>query len=287
MLPPIVDKTFVVKFFERLTLCLKLPIELGTIIDDDLHSWLMKQVKPDVLCVFEDAHFMIPRTTLEDQFKKWNNQNSKNTGKVAKIKKFLDHEKTKDWHERIISSLNRESKHSQTVDHYYVNRLIEAHEAEGKRPVIYKNDAFEQNLKNLFLNSQVLILIAEPGMGKTTFLRNLGFKTQKLSHRHVCFMPLQEMNDDPNKNRFSNVQTMVGDMLRNGPSDEDLEFIKNKLTCDKDDSILFILDGFDEIKPNLHEKAINSIDELLNLPIKQKRKIVKKHRSKMLKRKYS
>ena len=110
--------------------------------------------------------------------------------------------------------------------------------------------------------SQFLMVLGQPGSGKTTFLRKVGLEAMKLNtgeFRHSClpvFLELKRLKGDE-----PDLKKAIIDQFRSSRFPQPEEFIDRALDQGK---LLLLLDGLDEVPANSQEPAIAQIQSLAN-----------------------
>ncbi|XP_062700539.1 uncharacterized protein LOC115256613 isoform X1 [Aedes albopictus] len=189
--------------------------------------------------------------------------------------------------EKILSKMNRGSRR---FDSHINNTSIPLIQMTNKKPHAYRmlvssfvekmknvvhdkislNRAYEEmsdiqfaaNLKHMFSHNQCLVVIADPGLGKTELFHYVALEHQKLESGAVFLFYLNKIQDS--KDVLGNDSSL--DILKSALSQKNVELIQSVLDKKTVDHITILFDGYDEI----HEKNRNKIDDLLELLMKSK-----------------
>ncbi|XP_065085323.1 uncharacterized protein LOC135707425 isoform X2 [Ochlerotatus camptorhynchus] len=125
---------------------------------------------------------------------------------------------------------------------------------------------FVEELRGKFKSQQHILLVADPGMGKTSLLQFLSFEAQKKNHSAVFLMRLstlcKKLDEIEKVSNINDVREILSAVL----SETNCNLILNAPESRNDEgySIILALDAFDEIHSKYTEKVI-SILELLSL----------------------
>ncbi|XP_065075157.1 uncharacterized protein LOC135698934 [Ochlerotatus camptorhynchus] len=264
--PALMTEGDVNEFFESLTLCLNQPNELRKIVDCDLRLWLKDWVRPDELGKFGDSQLMLTGTKFDVVFKSWDEPSM--TGVVGRRerKPFLcSSEGAKCFDEATKELQQSTTKIPEVLRRYYVNREI-VYDRAGVLSTISDTNMAKQLTRD-FGQDKCLILIAEPGMGKTTVLQYMSFESQKQSSTVPTYLiylnglkdKLQETGD------CTNLDSVLG-ILEEVLSRQSCSIIQETARAKHDHmQILFFLDGFDEVPSSQNAKVIEICRQLLTM----------------------
>ncbi|XP_065075156.1 uncharacterized protein LOC135698933 [Ochlerotatus camptorhynchus] len=270
-LPVFLNETKVTEFFESLTLCVNQPNELRNIVDQDIRMWLRTWVRPDDLGKFGESQLKLPASKFDEVFKGWDEPDMKGVAK-SKNKSFLHSDVgTNCWNEIIKELEQFTTRHIDVLRSYYVNReVIFTENDNGTRQHSEINDnEFSKQLTNGSIEDKYLVLIADPGMGKTTFLQYVSFEVQKLTSRAIFFIYLNSLKDKLLNTSECIDLTRALDII--GPAlSVSNNLLLHNIFINKEDNmnnegdIWFFLDGFDEVPASENVKLISVVRQLLN-----------------------
>ncbi|XP_021693562.1 uncharacterized protein LOC110674132 [Aedes aegypti] len=269
LLPVIVEEEQMREFFQSLIFCTEQPTDLRSVAEKMISSWMPRWVDSDL--ARELKYF-------DTVFNKWHAQ-------ILKQKDYLTfHKQGLDCIQYIKSELKKkfENKHSLIAANLsiYVSRTIiktinkkdddniesqtnrftlnhESFEEKSKVQTIQMSDQdfikqmYQQNAVSAGTKCQ--ILIGEPGMGKTTLIYNLFWQSQNLKNVAVYLIRLKNLNfreektSDPLHIFEHELSQESGNILRNYLESSEIQ-------------IVFLLDGFDEMKP-AHQHSVLTIFE--------------------------
>ncbi|XP_065075127.1 uncharacterized protein LOC135698908 [Ochlerotatus camptorhynchus] len=270
-LPVFLNETKVTEFFESLTLCVNQPNELRNIVDQDIRMWLRTWVRPDDLGKFGESQLKLPASKFDEVFKSWDEPDMKGVAK-SKNKSFLHSDVgTNCWNEIIKELEQFTTRHIDVLRSYYVNReVIFTENDNGTRQNSEINDnEFSKQLTNGSIEDKYLVLIADPGMGKTTFLQYVSFEVQKLTSRAIFFIYLNSLKDKLLNTSecidLNRALDIIGPALSvsNNLMLHNI-FINKEDNMYKEGDIWFFLDGFDEVPASENVKLISVVRQLLN-----------------------
>lgn len=274
-LPPCIDQAIVEDFFENTILSVSQPKddELSNIINREMQIWMRERIPPEHFARLTSVQLELPLIKSEAMFQDWEQNKTEtedNSTKRNKRKKFLTLEASKNWIEiverELHESIKQKPKQSclslEDMEKYYINRRISysPSEKDNKSSQIEFTDlvdnTFIDQLYTTFKGQQCFILVAEPGMGKSTLWQHLAFAAQKKYPEKSVF--LLYLNNIREKIESVGSLEDVLHIFENHLSSKNSENFKNK-----DSEIILFLDAFDELDTENLELLPKAIDILL------------------------
>ncbi|XP_065079906.1 uncharacterized protein LOC135702789 [Ochlerotatus camptorhynchus] len=284
-LPRYVSEEEILPFFDDFSLLVGQPYDLYPIIESELWTWCETWICPDILRKLSNIDLIFRDLELKfDQLNKRKKNKMKAILKQSDILNCLS--------EIRNDNENLEGKEAKQLQKYYINRRIiytyskptnakDVLEVEktGMKDNIQElsrqmSDAqFVEELGKTFEDHQIIVLLADPGIGKTSLLQFVAFEVQKQNTVLVLLVYLSELVMELEKVEHISSLDDVLNVLKVILSKRYFDVIKN--APDERDgqgySILIEMDGFDEI----HSKYTNRVIEMLEqLKLKESIRII-------------
>ncbi|XP_062700501.1 uncharacterized protein LOC134284933 isoform X1 [Aedes albopictus] len=259
------------QFFELLTLSVDQPDELEPFIIEELNLWMRMWLRPDVLGKLKEYHYKHSVKDLDDHFEATLKREQSN------FKPYLNQQYVLQYCSKLRLRIEDFFPELNYTNELYINRVLifenedidepqylKASQLDGDTTSLSKKTCekmtdieFAANLKLKFSQYRCLVLMADPGVGKTKLLQYLAFELQKLKSGTVYLFYLNRLQDS--KEASGNEASL--NILKCVLSDKNILLIQKALENRSDDHITIIFDGYDEI----HKKNINKINRLLEL----------------------
>ncbi|XP_065084468.1 uncharacterized protein LOC135706742 [Ochlerotatus camptorhynchus] len=281
LLPPFVGEDDIRGFFRDLTLSVGQPNDLQPIIVGELLAWMKTWIQPDILGKLGEKDLDQVYIDLKDYFVKCNEPDTKNRKRFlakqgieqcfGQLKRGMETGVIKrvmaEAEEWEFTYINRHIKYEETALEPTGKLLTKATDKDRTSTIVRKisDTILVEELRGRFKYQQHILLVADPGMGKTILLQFLAFQVQKQSHSAVFLVYLSTLCNALNKiEKVSNLDDVRG-ILSAVLSENNCNLILNapERRNDEEYSIILALDAFDEIHSKYTEKVI-SILELLS-----------------------
>ncbi|XP_065085363.1 uncharacterized protein LOC135707469 isoform X2 [Ochlerotatus camptorhynchus] len=282
LLPPFVGEDDIRDFFRDLTLSVGQPNDLRPIIVGELLAWMKTWIQPDILGQLGEKDLEQVYIDLEAYFANCNkpvNENRKRFltkqdieqcfGQIKRemqtgvIKRVMP--EAEEWQ---ITFINRHIKYEEVALEPTGKLLGKATDKDRTSTIARQisDIRFVEELRGRLKNQQHILLVADPGMGKTRLLQFLAFEVQKQNQSAVFLMYLRTLCNELNKIEQVSSLNDVRGILSAVLSENNCNLILNAPERRNDEgySIILALDAFDEIHSKYTEKVI-SILELLSL----------------------
>uniref|UniRef100_A0A8D8BG83 Serine/threonine-protein phosphatase 6 regulatory ankyrin repeat subunit C n=1 Tax=Culex pipiens TaxID=7175 RepID=A0A8D8BG83_CULPI len=264
-IPPFVDETIFNNFINDLILSVSQPndAEMSKILQKEMRVWMRNFIPPDDIGKLPSSVVIDSYKSIEEKFNAWDN--------VTQNADFLNLEGTQKWLDSIqieINSLvNQLSKRScsslKEMQRYYINRRLSYSSKHSDSSTLkqiqfddLKDHHFIDQLYDKLKDQKCFLLVAEPGMGKSTLWQYLAFEAQKKCPENFVF--LFYMNNICANNQ--EIQTIEHALkIFDGHCFEESCKVFNN---DANEIILF-LDAFDETESNKIDMALKGIKVLM------------------------
>nr|XP_029723859.1 serine/threonine-protein phosphatase 6 regulatory ankyrin repeat subunit B-like [Aedes albopictus] len=260
-LPDYIGETELEEFFKNFTMCVKQPNDLRNAVENELLLWVRKNVPPDSLGQFTSSQLDQPMAKFYQTFKEWYEPNME--GSKSKIKLFLGSEKAEKCTEAILEDFEHHILQPDVLKRYYVPREIDC----GNLSSI-SDEVFLEWLMQEFASNNCVVLIAGPGMGKTTFMQYVSFAMQRAYHSTTFYMIyLNRLNEKLQEQEMANGRIDLEQTLRvfrESLSEQSCTVIREH-KHNKNSRIVFFLDGFDEVVSAENSKMIAIFKQLLSI----------------------
>ncbi|XP_062700636.1 uncharacterized protein LOC134284969 [Aedes albopictus] len=258
-LPEFIGETELKDFFDNFTMCVNQPNVLESAVKNELRLWLRKTVPPHSLGQFTSSQLDQPMYKFDQTFKKWYEPNM--VSSPSNMMVSLGSEKAEECIKEILNDFESHISQPGILKQYYVPREIDC-----ENSVRVSDEEFPEWLIKEFHRKNCLVLIAGPGMGKTTFMQHVSFAMQQAYHSTDFYMiylkelkkKLQEMAND----QISLEQALQ--VFKGSLSEQSCTVIREH-TQNTNSRILFFLDGFDEVPSAEHSKMIAVLKQLLSM----------------------
>ncbi|XP_062549984.1 uncharacterized protein LOC134214676 [Armigeres subalbatus] len=259
--PDFVREEELKEFFNSFTMCLNQPSDVNEIIAHDLHMWFREFIYPEDLGRFGEKEINHSRAKFEQKFEQWHKTTmhgdcKSKSEKNKRIVKKLDSSEAEKCMINIQSDLKRHmTELPDVLKRYYVNRDISFRNTET-----ICDKSFAEWLSK---RCQSVLLLADPGMGKTTVMQYVSFESQKNSKLiDHYFINLKRLNSKlvDMKTEPKDLQEAL-DVLIEVLSDRSCKNIREN----QHKRIICFLDGFDEVASYQKIKVVGICKQLLSI----------------------
>ncbi|XP_065075776.1 uncharacterized protein LOC135699436, partial [Ochlerotatus camptorhynchus] len=296
-LPRYFSEEEIVAFFNDFYLLVSQPNDLYPIIESELWTWCKSWICPEILrklreidLIFRDLILkfdqlnkpkknkmkaMLKKSDVLNCLSEIQNDNDKLEGKEAKqlqkyyINRRIIYKYSKPTNDENVIEVEKTGMEEAEMNQRLAENLLNKDNQPGMEDKIEElsrqmsDTQFVEELGQTFEDHQIIVLLADPGMGKTSLLQFVAFEVQKQNVVNVLLVYLSELVMELEKVEHSS-DLQVHNVLKVILSERNCDLIKNAPheRDDRDYSILIVMDGFDEIHSKYTDKVIEMLEQL-------------------------
>ncbi|KXJ77898.1 hypothetical protein RP20_CCG006166 [Aedes albopictus] len=243
--PRFIEESDLKNFFDGLVMCTEQPDTLSQLRDSITELVVGQWVHEKDRGLFKDRTKF--HVIFEKEFEKWHMV----TNMEGNQKPYLSSYEGNKCVQMAKAELRRTVQNITEADFSnYVERKLVLQNGQEEQT----EDEFTLMLEQSSARNNCYILIGEPGMGKTTFMKKITFALQTDYNRHVYLICLSRLlkNYEPGDDIFTLIKCAISKSIQ--------LLIKESLECCPQQCFI-LLDGFDEIDISNQYTAIELIKE--------------------------